>query len=116
MIIDIGRSFFGLMALTAITVSRIMVPEDCPATDGEISPPQKATSAMDAITKGTGDGITFLINITAMLIVFVALVYLANQILALLPEFSDRAITLERLFGYGMAPIVWLMGYHGRKP
>ncbi|MEN8134110.1 MAG: nucleoside transporter C-terminal domain-containing protein [Thermodesulfobacteriota bacterium] len=99
-----------ISAPAAITVARIMVPEDCAATDGEIAPPQKATGAMDAITKGTGDGITFLINITAMLIVLVALVHLANQIFSLLPEISGRAITLERIFGYGMAPIVWLMG------
>ncbi len=99
-----------ISAPAAITVARIMVPEDCQATDGEISPPQKATGAIDAITKGTADGITFLINIVAMLIVLVALVYLANQILSLLPEVGGLAITLERIFGYGMAPIVWLMG------
>ena len=99
-----------ISAPAAITVARIMVPEDCQPTDGEIVPPQQTTSAMDAITKGTGDGITFLINITAMLIVLVALVHLANQILTILPEVSGHAITLERIFGYGMAPIVWLIG------
>ncbi len=99
-----------ISAPAAITVARIMVPEDGLATDGEIAPPRQASGAMDAISKGTADGITFLINITAMLIVLVALVHLANQILTLLPEVSGRAITLERLFGYGMAPVVWLIG------
>ena len=41
---------------------------------------------MDAIVKGTTVGIELLINITAMLIVFVALVHLANAALGLLPE------------------------------
>ncbi|MCK4839665.1 MAG: nucleoside:proton symporter [Desulfobulbaceae bacterium] len=99
-----------ISAPAAITVAKVMVPEECPPTDGEIAPAQQATGAMDAIAKGTADGIIFLINITAMLIVLVALVHLVNQILTLLPEISGRAITLERIFGYGMAPIVWLMG------
>lgn len=99
-----------ISAPAAITVARIMVPEDDLATDGDITPPQQASGAMDAITQGTADGITFLINITAMLIVLVALVHLANQILTLLPEIANQPITLERIFGYGMAPIVWLIG------
>lgn len=99
-----------ISAPAAITVARIMVPEEGTPTDGDISPPQQATGAMDAISKGTADGITFLINITAMLIVLVALVHLVNQILTLLPEISGQAVTLERIFGYGMAPIVWLIG------
>lgn len=65
---------------------------------------------MDAITKGTIEGISLLINIIAMLIVLVALVYLANQVLSLLPTIGGQNITLQRVLGYIMAPIVWLIG------
>ena len=45
-----------------------------------------------------------------MLIVLVALVYLANAILGLLPEIGGAKISLQRLLGYVMAPVCWLMG------
>ena len=65
---------------------------------------------MDALTKGTVQGIQLLINIIAMLIVLVALVHLINLILGLLPQIAGKPITLPRSFGYLMAPVVWLMG------
>jgi CNT family concentrative nucleoside transporter len=65
---------------------------------------------MDAVTQGTADGITLLLNIVAMLVVLVALVSLANMGLGLLPELGGAPITLQRLLGYLMAPVVWLVG------
>ena len=94
----------------AITISKIMVPETGRLTSGELSSPEEALSAMDAITKGTMQGIQLLINIIAMLIVLVALVHLVNIILGVLPEFGDQPVTLQRLLGLVMAPVVWLMG------
>jgi CNT family concentrative nucleoside transporter len=99
-----------ISAPAAITVARIMIPEDATRTEGEITPPREASGAMDAISRGTVDGIGLLINITAMLIVLVALVNLANQTLTLLPDLGGQPITLERTLGYLMAPIVWLIG------
>ena len=94
----------------AIMISKIMVPETGRLTSGELSSPEEALSAMDAITKGTMQGIQLLINIIAMLIVLVALVHLVNIILGVLPEFGDQPVTLQRLLGLVMAPVVWLMG------
>ena len=65
---------------------------------------------MDAIVQGTGAGLELLLNIVAMLIVFVALVYLANSVLALLPDFLGAPLTLQRALGWVMAPVCWLMG------
>ena len=65
---------------------------------------------MDAITRGTQDGIRLMVNVGAMLVVLVALVALFNSFLSLLPDFFGARITLERLLGYVFAPIVWLMG------
>jgi concentrative nucleoside transporter, CNT family len=67
-------------------------------------------NAMDAIAKGTRDGVGFLANIVAMLIVLVALVALANSLLDLLPDWGGAPLTLQRLFAYGFRPIVWLIG------
>jgi len=94
----------------AVTVAKLMVPETGDLTSGELIPPQKATSSMDAVTKGTLQGVELLINIIAMLVVLVALVFLANAVLGLLPDFGARPVTLQRVLGYVMAPVVWLMG------
>jgi len=107
-----------LGAPAAILISLIMVPETSDRrTAGELgdaaglSDPEKpATSTMDAIVKGTTAGIELLLNIVAMLIVLVALVYLANALLGLLPEIGGRPVSLQRLLGYAMAPVCWLMG------
>jgi CNT family concentrative nucleoside transporter len=55
------------------------------------------------------DGIHLLINVIGMLVVFVALVYLVNGLLGLLPV-GGEPLTMQRLLGYFMAPVVWLMG------
>ncbi len=94
----------------AVVISKIMVPETDTPTPGDIEIPQTANSAMDAITKGTINGIQLLINIIAMLIVLVALVHLTNLILGLLPAPDGQPITLQRIMGLIMAPVVWLMG------
>lgn len=94
----------------AVTISKIMIPETGELTSGELTAPEPALSAMDAITKGTVQGVQLLINIIAMLIVLVALVHLVNLILGLLPDISGRSVTLQRLLGLVMAPVVWLMG------
>jgi concentrative nucleoside transporter, CNT family len=78
------------------------------ATDGEVE--QIASSTMDAIVKGTSSGLELLLNIVAMLIVFVALVHLANAMLGLLPDLFGAPVTLQRLLGFVMAPVCWLMG------
>jgi CNT family concentrative nucleoside transporter len=93
----------------AIAISVLMVPGEALATEGKLVP-QSATSSMDALTRGTVDGVQLLINIVAMLLVLVALVSLANQILALLPQVSGSPITLQRVLGLVMAPLVWIMG------
>ena len=93
----------------AIAISVLMVPSDAPATEGQLAP-QPATSSMDAVTRGTVDGVQLLVNIVAMLVVLVALVSLANQILGLLPNVGEAPVTLQRAFGIVMAPLVWIMG------
>jgi CNT family concentrative nucleoside transporter len=92
----------------AIAISVLMVPGTA-ATEGMLVP-QAASSSMDALTRGTVDGVQLLINIVAMLLVLVALVSLANQILSLFPDVAGAPITLQRVLGTLMAPLVWVMG------
>lgn len=100
-----------LSAPIAILVARIMVPDDADAKTGELEIAEPvADSTMDAITKGTAAGLSLLLNMMAMLIVFVALVHLVNGMLSLLPQIGGEAITLQRLLGYVMAPVCWLIG------
>jgi concentrative nucleoside transporter, CNT family len=100
-----------LGAPAAILVSLIMVPETGKRTGGALEDPDMhASSTMDAIVKGTTAGLELLLNIVAMLIVLVALVYLANAMLGLLPDIGGAGISLQRMLGYAMAPVCWLMG------
>jgi CNT family concentrative nucleoside transporter len=101
-----------LGAPAAILISFIMVPDPgerhTGGALGEVE--QVASSTMDAIVKGTGAGLELLLNIVAMLIVFIALVHLANAVLGLLPDILGAPLTLQRALGWVMAPICWLMG------
>ncbi|MDQ1334543.1 MAG: concentrative nucleoside transporter, family [Thermodesulfobacteriota bacterium] len=99
-----------ISAPAAITVAKLMIPETSPLSNEAVALPKEARSSMDAITRGTVAGISLLLNIVAMLIVFVALVHLLNLMLALLPDLLGRAVTFQRLVGYLMAPVVWLIG------
>ena len=94
----------------AIIISLMLVPETGEVTSGRLKPPQAATSTMDAIAKGTAEGITLFLNIIAMLIVLVSLVALTNLILGLLPPLGGEPLTLQRTLGYIMAPVAWLIG------
>jgi concentrative nucleoside transporter, CNT family len=94
----------------AITIARIMLPETEIETSGDLLPERTATGSMDAIVKGTMDGLHLLLNILAMLVVMVALVFLANQLIGLLPKIHGQPLTLQRILGWIMAPIVWLFG------
>src|SRR5215813_4244818 len=94
----------------AITIARIMVAESAKETAGRLMPQRGATSSMDAIVKGTSDGLILLLNITAMLLVMVALVQLVNVLIGFLPHVAGQPLTLQRLLGFVMSPIIWLFG------
>jgi CNT family concentrative nucleoside transporter len=72
--------------------------------------PKIYESSMDAITRGTRDGLEIALNVGAILIAFIALVSLADSILGLLPAVGDAPLSLQRILGWIFAPIVWLMG------
>lgn len=98
----------------ALMLSELMVP-DHPAdaqaagdTDIVIEDPPR--SSMDAIAQGTREGIDLLVNVTAMLIVVVALVALANQMLGFVSTPLGAKLTFEQMLGWLFAPLAWLIG------
>jgi concentrative nucleoside transporter, CNT family len=101
-----------ISAPAAIMIAWLMVPiERLPRGAAPLAPqPFPATSSMDAITQGTERGLMLYLNIVAMLLVLISLVHLANAVLSLIPDVAGAALTLERMLGWLMAPVVWLMG------
>jgi CNT family concentrative nucleoside transporter len=97
-------------APAVIMLSRLMVPQNPATAQTDFQPSSAYGSTMDAIATGTGDGIRLVVNIAAMLVVLVALVALANSALALLPNVAGAPLTLQRLLGVPMQPIVWVLG------
>jgi CNT family concentrative nucleoside transporter len=79
-------------------------------TETEAAPTFAYRSSMDAITQGTEDGLKLWLGIVSMLIVIVALVALANIILTHFPPVWGAPLTIERIFGWLFAPVVWLYG------
>jgi CNT family concentrative nucleoside transporter len=99
-----------ISAPAAIMIALIMVPQSSAATSEEIQLSVEYKSLMDAITKGTYDGVRLMVSVGAMLLVLVALVALLNSLFSLIPFPGDDPLTLQRLFGYVFAPLTWLMG------
>ena len=99
-----------ISAPAAIMLALIMVPASEEAADQKIELGTHYHSLMDAITKGTSDGLKLMVNVGAMLLILVALVALLNSVLSLLPFPGEEALTLQGIFGFLFAPVVWLMG------
>lgn len=99
-----------ISAPAALVVSLLMIPHSGSATTGALEPPILVHGPMDAIVQGTLEGIKLLINIIGMLIVFIALVSLVNSCLDILPSVYGEPLSLQRLLGWLLAPIAWLIG------
>ena len=98
-----------ISAPAAIVFAVLMVPPLGEPTGRNVALPQVDGSSMDAVTRGTSEGLQLLLNIVAMLVVLVALVALANALLGLLPH-EGAAWSLQRILGWFMAPLAWLAG------
>jgi CNT family concentrative nucleoside transporter len=118
----------------ALLLAALMVPDEtlprtaastpCPAVDDRdglptserpagleaSAPGAEPRSSMDAIAQGTREGVDLLVSITAMLVVAVALVSLANMFLAWAVAPLGIALTLQVVLGWIFAPLAWLIG------
>jgi CNT family concentrative nucleoside transporter len=93
----------------AILVAAVMLPPDDDADTAPIDLQSPYNSSMEALVSGTSDGLRLLANIIGMLIVFVALVYLADRLLGML-SFGEEPLSLVGVLGSVLAPLAWLTG------
>jgi CNT family concentrative nucleoside transporter len=103
-----------ISAPAAILIARLMVPwraaEEAAAAAPVALAGQQEGGVMGAITEGTSDGLRLLVNIVALMVVMIALVALADMLLALLPLPGGDKLTVERLMGWLAAPLAFLAG------
>ena len=96
----------------AVMVARIMIPEEARATGApaaDLADDLKYESVMDAVSRGTADGLRLVANVGATVLVLVSLVALANYALGAVEVFG-QPLALERITGWLFAPVAWLMG------
>ncbi|MDD2438183.1 MAG: nucleoside transporter C-terminal domain-containing protein [Massilibacteroides sp.] len=110
----------------AIVISKIFYPQTEKVIDQEMNKEtgEKKSTALDAIAEGTGTGVRLMINIAAMLLVFIALVAMANYILnnlighysglnewiSQMTDGKSKGLTFQFILGILTAPFMWLIG------
>jgi CNT family concentrative nucleoside transporter len=100
-------------APAGVLLARILVPRNPAAEQPQDLDPAQAKryeSSVDALIKGTGDGLQIVLNVAATLIVFVALVAMVNGVLGLFPEVLGAPLSVERILGVLFAPLAWAIG------
>ncbi len=93
----------------SIVIARVMIPSNETTDSGDVADTLRYGSVMDAITRGTTDGLRLAVNVGAMLIVLVSLIALVNALLAAFVV-GGEALTLQRMMGWAFAPVAWLIG------
>jgi CNT family concentrative nucleoside transporter len=81
----------------AVLIARLMVPGDGSMSAEDADADLKYESSMDAVIKGTMEGIQLVLAVIAIIIVVFALVNLTDQLLALLPNVDAQPLTLKRI-------------------
>ena len=101
-----------ISAPAGVLLSRIVVPAD----PVEKSAPFETTtdktydSSIDAVMKGTSDGMNVAVNVAASLIVFVAIVALINLILASFGDVGGAPLSVQRGLGVVFSPLAYAIG------
>jgi len=94
----------------ALLIARTMIPGKSETLAKLDDTDLKYENSIDAIVRGTLDGVQLLLAVIAVIIVIFALVALIDQILTLLPFIDGDPITLRRLLGWIFAPFMWMIG------
>ncbi|MFL5294849.1 MAG: NupC/NupG family nucleoside CNT transporter [Phenylobacterium sp.] len=102
-----------ISAPAGVLLARILIPRN-PETEVAAALEPEADkvydSSVDALIKGTSDGLTIVLNIAATLIVFVAIVAMVNGVLGMLPNLAGAPMSVERGLGVVFSPLAWAMG------
>ncbi len=102
-----------ISAPAGILLARILVPRDPEAEKPQAVDPGAAKvyeSSIDALIKGTGDGLQIVLNVGATLIVFVSLIAMVDGLLNLAPNVGGAPLSVERGLGVIFAPLAWALG------
>jgi CNT family concentrative nucleoside transporter len=102
-----------ISAPAGILLARILIPrmpEQETATPSSEETDKVYESSVDALIKGTSDGLSIVLNVAATLIVFVALVAMVNGILGMLGDVHGAPVSVERILGIVFAPLAWALG------
>ena len=106
----------------AIVIAKILFPQtEAINKETSVSTQDVGSNALDAIANGTLEGVKLAANIGGMLLVFVALIAMANGLLFEFGEFTNlndwfsswssyEALSIEAVLGVIFAPIMWLIG------
>jgi CNT family concentrative nucleoside transporter len=128
----IGKMIFAKHLITAsvmaapaaVVTSKMLVPQTEPIqSDIKITKDKIGSNILDAIANGTGSGLKLAVNVAAMLIAFIALIYFINFIFGKIGDWTHlntlisgltgglyTKISLQFMLGYLLAPLTWLMG------
>ena len=99
-----------ISAPAAVVIAQVMLPPQGEEVEERVEFTRLYRSGLDALTTGTIDGLRLLAYIIGMLIVLIALVELANIVLALAPDVEGGPLTLQRILGWVLAPVAWALG------
>ena len=111
-----------MSAPAAIVAAKMLLPEkEAYEEKLEVAKADMGSSALEAISQGTTDGLRLAINVGAMLLVFIALISMGNYILLKVGDWTSlnpwiasntryTELSFNMILGYIGAPIAWLMG------
>ncbi len=132
-----GKQIFGMHLLTAsiisapaaIVAAKMLFPEsNREQIDKKIDVPRSeaGSNVLDALSTGTTDGVRLAVNVGAMLLAFMAFIYLANNIFFELGKWTNlnstiinktngtyQGLTLQYIFGLLFSPVAWILGVPG---
>jgi CNT family concentrative nucleoside transporter len=109
-----------------VVISKILAPQtEEIVQDAEIAPEQAGKNILDSISNGTTEGLKLAVNVAAMLLVFIALIAMVNFFfmkiglwigindwVAQISSGQYEELSLQFILGYGLAPLMWLLGVH----
>ena len=119
--VDAGHILIAsvLSAPAALLMAKVMWPETAQSetvATASATVGRTSVNGIDALCRGTSEGVMLAINVMGMLIAFVAVVALANALLAWMQQLFGVAepLTMQHILGWVNAPFAWLIGVPGK--
>ncbi len=111
-----------------VVISKILLPQTEEINNQVSVPKEKAgKNVLDAISTGTSEGLKLMVNVAAMLLVFISFIALLNYVFLKIGELGDlnsvisgwtqgkhTSLSLQFILGYSLAPFMWLLGVHSQ--